>query len=147
MKKICMVLVLWVLILLTACSVNNVSPETSGVPANMTKLTQGMWPRNEYTDGVPKPEKGTVVNGWIDSKNEYCYIELANMDEIYPQQYIKSLMEAGFEEAEKVSEQIMGQGYVSVGAVFTNGKKGVSISYMQERMGIYISSKGLETAA
>ena len=63
-----MVLVLWVLILLTACSVNNVSPETSGVPANMTKLAQGMWPRNEYTDGVPKPEKGTVVNGWIDSK-------------------------------------------------------------------------------
>ena len=41
----------------------------------------------------------------------------------------------------------MGQGYVSVGAVFTNGKKRRQYFYMQERMGIYISSKGLETAA
>ena len=40
---------------------------------------------------------------------------------------------------EDVSEKIKGQDYVSVGAILSNGEKGVSVSYVPGNLAIYIT--------
>ena len=89
----------------------------------------------DSTQGIPQPKTGTVVNGWIDSDKQYCYLEFSDMDS---QEYMEDLKEAGFTEIEKVSEKIKGQNALSVGAVLSDGKTALSTSYFENHFGLYI---------
>ena len=49
------------------------------------------------------------------------------------------MKQEGFSVIEEVSEEIKGQDYVSIGTLLSNGEKGLSISYIPDNFGIYIS--------
>ncbi len=102
----------------------------------LMQLKEGVWPDNDYTKGIPRPE-GEVVRGWIDLEKGYCYIQMTAVPD--PEGYLELLTQEGFEQAEGVSEE------VSSGYLMTKGEKSVSISWSGDQgdMGLYISNQAV----
>lgn len=111
----------------------------ASLPENLTMLDVGVWPNNEYTNSIPKPESGTVLRGWIDPEKKYCYIQFSDINQVKSEAYIKKLKENGFEEVQMTSEKIKNEGYISVGTVLSNGETTVSIAYTNDLFALYIS--------
>lgn len=128
---------------LVACTaqedISDTSKETgnSADQGNITMLEDGVWPDNEYTEGLPIPD-GTVAWVMLDSENAYCSINIEDMSQAEYDKYIQALADLGFVEVESVSEEIEGEDYVSVGTIFSDGEKSLSIAYADENFGIYI---------
>ncbi len=61
------------------------------------------------------------------------------MSETAYNEYMQLLKQEGFSEIENVSEEIKGQDYVSEAVVLSNGEKWLSISYIPNNFGIYIT--------
>lgn len=136
MKKSILVFIL-LLALLTACS-NRTETSVDAPPQAYTQLDEGVWPVNAYTDGLPVPP-GTVAWVMIDAERKNCSIGIEDIAESEFDDYLNRLKQAGFSVVEDVSEKIKGQNYVSVGAILSNGEKGVSVSYVPGNLAIYIT--------
>ena len=136
MKKSILVFIL-LLALLTACS-NRTETSVDAPPQAYTQLDEGVWPVNAYTDGLPVPP-GTVAWAMIDAERNHCSVGIEDIAEIEFDDYLNRLKQAGFSVVEDVSEKIKGQDYVSVGAILSNGEKGVSVSYVPGNLAIYIT--------
>ena len=139
MKKSILAVILTALLTLTACSSYNESIETdkSSNPS-VTMLDEGIWPENEYTDGLPIPS-GSVDSVVFDTASGYCGIFLIDLTDDEYNDYMETLKKDGFFTVEEVSEEIEDQDYVSIGTVLSNNEKYLSISYMPGHLGIYIS--------
>ena len=135
MKKSMLVFIL-LLALLTACS-NRTETSVDAPPQAYTQLDEGVWPVNAYTDGLPVPP-GTVAWAMIDAERNHCSVGIEDIAESEFDDYLNRLKQAGFS-VEDVSEKIKGQDYVSVGAILSNGEKGVSVSYVPGNLAIYIT--------
>ena len=135
MKKSILVFIL-LLALLTACS-NRTETSVDAPPQAYTQLDEGVWPVNAYTDGLPVPP-GTVAWAMIDAERNHCS-GIEDIAESEFDDYLNRLKQAGFSVVEDVSEKIKGQDYVSVGAILSNGEKGVSVSYVPGNLAIYIT--------
>ncbi len=122
------------LLSLTACSTQENLSETdresisSDSQSNITMVEDSVWPDNEYTEGLPVPN-GTVVWVMVDSENEYCCINVDNIGQGEFDEYIQALTDLGFNEIESTSEVIDRENYVSIGTIYSNGKKSLSIAY------------------
>lgn len=143
MKKYISVLAIMLVISLTACSNQDISsvPADNGnnSPSNsVTTLEEGVWPANEYTEGLPVPS-GTVTWATLDTGHKNCSISLTDMSETDYNEYIEALKQADFSVVEDVSEEIEGQDYVSIGTLLSNKEKWISISYVPDSFTIYIS--------
>ena len=136
MKKWILVFVL-LIALLTACS-NRTETTADAPPQAYTQLDEGVWPVNAYTDGLPVPP-GTVAWAMLDAEHKNCSIGIEDIAESEFDDYLNRLKQAGFSVVEDVSEKIKGQDYVSVGAILSNGEKGVSVSYVPGNLAIYIT--------
>ena len=136
MKKSILVFIL-LLALLTACS-NRTETSVDAPPQAYTQLDEGVWPVNAYTDGLPVPP-GTVAWAMIDAERNHCSVSIEDIAESEFDDYLNRLKQAGFSVVEDVSEKIKGQDYVSVGAILSNGEKGVSVSYVPGNLAIYIT--------
>ena len=73
MKRYISVLVIMLMISLAACSNQNISSTLTGNESNtqsnsVITLDEGVWPVNEYTEGLPVPS-GTVT--WATLDTEY----------------------------------------------------------------------------
>lgn len=136
MKKSILVFIL-LLALLTACS-NRTETSVDAPPQAYTQLDEGVWPVNAYTDGLPVPP-GTVAWAMLDAEHKNCSIGIEDIAESEFDDYLNRLKQAGFSVVEDVSEKIKGQDYVSVGAILSNGEKGVSVSYVPGNLAIYIT--------
>lgn len=141
MKKIIAVLLL--ISVLSACSAQNAMPTPTGTsegnpPPNATILETDVWPENTYTDGLPVPT-GTVNWVTLDTEHENCSISLVDVGEENYNDYMELLKQEGFSVIEDVSEEVKGQDYVSVGTLLSNNEKGLSISYIPNRLTICIS--------
>lgn len=101
-------------------------------------LDEGIWPENEYTEGLPVPT-GTVSWAMLDNVHKNCGINMIDVGEAEYDEYLELLKNEGFSEIKEVSEEVKEQGYVSIGMLFSNGEKGVSISYIPNSITIYIS--------
>ena len=128
MKKFVSIIAILLMLSLAACS-NQDTPSAADNPSNTqtesnTMLDAGVWPVNEYTEGLPVPS-GTVGIVGISETDYNDYLEL--------------LKQEGFSIIEEVSEEIEGQDYVSIGTLLSNGEKGLSISYIPDNFTIYIS--------
>lgn len=139
-------LIVTLIALMTACGNGSISDpgkvdNNSGnaLPENLVMLDVGEWPQNEYTDNIPQPESGTLLRGWIDPANEFCYLELSDIAQTEAEQYIESLKTAGLSEVEKVSEEV-NNNYVSVGTLLTCDDTSVSISYVDDLFCMYIKN-------
>lgn len=101
-------------------------------------LEDGIWPVNEYTEGLPIPSS-TVAWAMLDTAYGNCSISIVDIAESDYNDYMKRLGQEGGSVAENVFEEINGQNYVSVGTLLANGEKELSISYIPDNLTIYIS--------
>ena len=136
MKKSILVFIL-LLALLTACS-NRTETAADAPSQAYTQLDDGVWPVYAYTDGLPVPP-GTVAWAMINAERNHCSVGIEDIAESEFDDYLNRLKQAGFSVVEDVSEKIKGQDYVSVGAILSNGEKGVSVSYVPGNLAIYIT--------
>ena len=142
MKKFVSIIAILLMFSLSACS-NQDTPTGTNNPSNtqsesITMLDDGVWPVNEYTDGLPVPP-GTVEWAMLDTEHGNCSISIVNISETEYNDYFELLKQEGFSVIEEVSEKIEGQNYVSIGTLLSNEEKGLSISYIPDNLTIYIS--------
>lgn len=142
MKKFISIIAVLLMLSLAACS-NQGTPSNTDDSSNnqserITMLEDGIWPVNEYTEGLPIPS-GTVAWAMLDTAHGNCSINIVDIAESDYNDYMTLLEQAGFSVIENVSEEIDGQDYVSVGNLLSNGEKGLSISYIPDSLTIYIS--------
>lgn len=143
MKKLIPILAVLLVLSLAACSNQDTTSNNAGTTSNtqsenITMLDEGVWPVNEYTEGLPVPP-GTVAWAMLDTQSGYCSINIEEMSEAEYNDYMDLLKQEGYSVVEEVSEEIKGQNYVSIGTILSNGEKGLSISYIPGNFGIYIS--------
>ena len=136
MKKFVSIIAILLMLSLAACS-NQDTPSAADNPSNTqtesnTMLDAGVWPVNEYTEGLPVPS-GTVGWAMLDTEHENCSISIVDISETDYNDYLELSI------IEEVSEEIEGQDYVSIGTLLSNGEKGLSISYIPDNFTIYIS--------
>ena len=142
MKKFVSIIAVLLILSLVACS-NQDTPPTTDNSSNtqsesITMLDEGVWPMNEYTEGLPVPS-GTVAWAMLDTEHGNFSISIAGIDENDYDNYMELLIQEGFSVVENVSEKIKGENYVSVGTLLSNGEKGLSISYIPDNLTIYVS--------
>lgn len=148
MKKACGVFPAAMLIaLMTTCGNtslpdNGVNANHSGnvLPENFIMLDTEGWPRSEYTASIPQLELGTLLCGWTDPDQEYCYPELSDTTQLKSEQYTKTLEESGLSEVKKVLEEINND-YIPMGTLLTKDNTIISISYTNDPFGMYIKSE------
>ena len=143
MKKIVSVITILLMLSLAACSNQDTTPTNTESTSNtqsesITMLDEGVWPVNEYTEGLPVPP-GTVAWASLDTKHKNCSISIVDISETDYNDYMELLEQEGYSVIEDVSEEIKGQDYVSIGTLLSNGEKGLSISYIPDNFTIYIS--------
>lgn len=141
-EKFVSIIAILLMLSLAACS-NQDTPSAADNPSNTqtesnTMLDAGVWPVNEYTEGLPVPS-GTVGWAMLDTEHENCSISIVDISETDYNDYLELLKQEGFSIIEDVSEEIEGQDYVSIGTLLSNGEKGLSISYIPDNFTIYIS--------
>lgn len=117
---------------------NTVATQDETLSGGVTVLREGIWPENAYTDGLPIPP-GTVSWATLDSEHGNCSISVTELSEEDFHAYVELLKQAGFWVVQDIAEENSGEKYVSVGALLSNGEKGLSISYIPNRLTIYIS--------
>lgn len=144
MKKFVSIIAILLMLSLAACS-NQDTPSAADNPSNTqtesnTMLDAGVWPVNEYTEGLPVPS-GTVGWAMLDTEHENCSISIVDISETDYNDYLELLKQEGFSIIEEVSEEIEGQDYVSIGTLLSNGEKGLSISYIPDNFTIYMEMK------
>ena len=143
MKKYISALAILLIISFAACSNQNTSsaPTDHGNRTssdNVTLLDAGVWPVNEYTEGLPVPP-GTVVWASLDTERENRSVNLTNISESDYTGYMEILKQEGFSVIENVSEEIEGEDYVSIGTLLSGNEKWLTISYIPDNLTIYIS--------
>ena len=143
MKKFISVIMILLMLSLAACTNQDTSPSNTGntrntQSENITMLDEGVWPVNEYTEGLPVPP-GTVTWAMLDTNHGNCSISIVDISETEYNNYFELLKQEGFSVIEEVSEKIEGQDYVSIGTLLSNDEKGLSISYIPDNLTIYIS--------
>lgn len=142
MKKFVSIIAVLLILSLVACSNQDTPPTTDNSSntqsENITMLDEGVWPMNEYTEGLPVPS-GTVAWAMLDTEHGNFSISIAGIDEKGYDNYMELLIQEGFSVVENVSEKIKGENYVSVGTLLSNGEKGLSISYIPDNLTIYVS--------
>ena len=143
MKKYISVFAIMLIISLAACSNQNILSTSTGNESNtqsnsVITLDEGVWPANEYTEGLPVPP-GTVAWATLDTEHGNCSVNLTDISETDYNEYIEVLKQGGFSVVEDVSEEIEGQDYVSIGTLLSNEEKWIAISYIPDSFTIYIS--------
>lgn len=142
MKKFVLTILIFLLVVLTACSgqkASDIVDSTDNAQAeSIVMLEEGVWPDNQYTENLPVPP-GTVSRAMLDTVQRYC---AASVEEIAQQEYenyIKQLKNKGFRVVEETFQEIEEQGYVSSNLLLHNGEKWLSISYIPNHLELYIS--------
>lgn len=139
MKKFIFVIAVILSITLAGCSSEEteINSDNNSVDSIVT-LNEGIWPENEYTEGLPSPP-GTVNRALLNETKKYCAVFLVDLTDEEYKAYMELLKQYGFSEDEEVSEDVKGQDYTSTGTILSNGEKTLSISYIPDNLGIYIS--------
>ena len=147
MKKFGSVLAVFLMLFLSACS--NQSTARDGADntgnsksENTIMLDEGVWPENEYTDGLPVPP-GTVSWAMLDTEHGNCSVSITDIDENAYRDYRELLKQNGFSVTNNVSEEIKGQDYVSIGTLLSDGSRWLSIGYTPDNLVMYISFEEL----
>lgn len=139
MKKFIFVIAVILSITLAGCSNEETEINSDNNSADsIVTLNEGIWPENEYTEGLPSPP-GTVNRALLNETKKYCAVFLVDLTDEEYKAYMELLKQYGFSEDEEVSEDVKGQEYTSTGTILSNGEKTLSISYIPDNLGIYIS--------
>lgn len=151
MKK-CMAVLMSVVIMLslTACSVKK--PENLPLEDAIVEIPDSVvldkteeWPENSYTEKIPKPA-GKVLWSMVDHDNDICGITIRGLSKGSIDSYMDELQNAGFQKIRKMEKPLTGEGYVSLGTLFSDGARTLSLSYAEPVLMITISTVGTHSA-
>lgn len=149
MKKILTIILCTILALaLAACSAqrpDNIPIENSGEtpPDSVTVPESGVWPENEYTQGLPIPP-GSVSWTMLDTAHQSCGIQISDISREQFDAYYQQLLDSGFAEIEKVQ----GDGkYISLGSLISDGSKSISFAFSESVLMMSIVNQPLEGSA
>ena len=82
MKKFVSIIAILLMLSLAACSNQDTSPATDNSSdtqsESITMLDEGVWPVNEYTEGLPVPP-GTVGWAMLDTEHKNCSISIVDV--------------------------------------------------------------------
>lgn len=99
MKKLVSVIAILLMLSLAACSGQDtlLVADNSSISQSqsITMLDEGVWPVNEYTEGLPIPS-GTVAWALLDTEHESCGIGIVDIAESDYDNYMKLLEQEGF---------------------------------------------------
>ena len=108
MKKYVSIIAILLVLTLTACSNQETPPSTDNSgntqSGSITMLDEGIWPENEYTEGLPIPP-GTVSWATLDTEHENCTVNIVDISETQYNEYMELLKQEGFSVIEKVSNK------------------------------------------
>ena len=139
MKPFLFMLLFLLILALPACSNQNTMQGRNNSSAERPSvLEDGVWPDNVYTEGLAVPP-GTVDWAVLDTAKGYCAVFLVDVTEEEYRAYMDLLEEDGFFLVQEVSEEVKGQNGISIGTVLSDRAKELSISYVADGLGIYIS--------
>lgn len=116
------------------------------ISENHIMLEAGEWPENTYTSGIPQPDSGKVVNGWIDPDMNYCYIEMEGVSSGTIENWYDSLLKNDFNEVERMAEEIKNQDYISTNAVLQSSDGNVNMTHLSNDKGtlvLYITKNNM----
>ena len=127
-------------VLCTACSTAGKSSAQTVDDTPWPQITYtDEWPDNQNTIGVPIPSAGSIAQVVSPSDGRYCSVTLEEVSENAVENYLINLEESGFFLLEDVSEDLSGDGDLSIGATYSNGKIGVSIAYYGGVFSLYMA--------
>ena len=115
----------------------------STVPESVKIDETGTWPENVYTDGIPRPD-GVIQWSIVDSAHETCGISIRGISKKNVNHYMDQLQEAGFQKISKAEETIKGEGYISLGTLYSDGNKAISLSFSEPALMLTVSNKGID---
>lgn len=98
-------------------------------------LTKDVWSDNQYTEGVPRPDFGTILWAHPDDEKGYyavCYQEV-NRGQI--EEYLKTLTNGGWQIIRDFYED------TTVGGLYEKDNHTISIQFAGENMVLYFSLK------
>ncbi len=135
---------------LAACSVKKpsnlpIEDAITSLPESVTLDQTDVWPENPYTENVPKPT-GKVLWSMVDGDHETCGITISGVSKDSLDAYMDGLQDAGFLKIKKVNAPLIEDGYVSLGTLFSNGLKTLSLSYADPVLMITIFTTGIYPA-
>lgn len=147
MKKFLAVLMsATILLSLTACSVKK--PVNLPIEDAMTQIPESIeldqtdeWPENHYTDDLPQPA-GKVLWSMVDLEQDTCGITIRGLSKDGIDDYMDALQNAGFKKIKKMDKPLVEEGYVSLGTLFSDGTRTLSLSYSDPVLMITISMNG-----
>lgn len=151
MKKILAVLMsVAILLSLAACGVKKpadlpIKDAATQIPASVKLNQTEEWPENQYTDQLPKPT-GKVLWSMIDSNQNTCGITIQGISEDGIDDYMEDLENAGFLKIKKMEKPLIAGGYVSLGTLFSDETRTLSLSYTDPVLMITISMSGTSPA-
>lgn len=133
----------FMILTLTACSVQEPAAvpsasEDSMRPASVITLDEGVWPDNEYTEGLPVPP-GTVEWAILDTEYKNLSIGLEDVGEDSYEAYMKLLEKQGYAVIQGTLEEIRGQDYISEMMLLSDGERYLSIGHIPGSLGLSIS--------
>lgn len=138
MKKLVLVAAALFLLSLAACSDSAAPvPSDGDAQTGIVMLDAGVWPENDYTEGLPIPP-GRVAWAMLDPGHESCSISLTDLTENDYRSYRKQLEQAGFTVLEETSEEVRGQAYVSIGTLLSGETVSLSMSYIPGSLTLYL---------
>lgn len=141
-KKFIVFAVLLMVLFLSGCTLNfgddTYNDNETTYPESVVVLDKGTWPENEYTKGLPVP-KGTVAWAMIDTENNYCGVNINELQEDDYNAYMEQLKEKGFSVVESTSQKVVWQKYISSGTLMSDGEKYLAVSYIPDSLVMYVS--------
>lgn len=149
-KLLALLMAVIMLVSLTACSVKKpnslpIEDAITSLPESVTLDQTDVWPENAYTENVPQPT-GKVLWSMIDENNDTCGITLRGLSKDSIDAYMDGLQDAGFQKIKKVKQPLTEERYVSLGTLFSDGTRTLSLSYADSVLMITISMTGIAPA-
>ena len=151
MKKVLSVLLAMAILLsLTACGVKKpsdlpIEDAVTQIPESVTLNQAEEWPENQYTERLPQPT-GKVLWSMIDSQRNTFGITVRGISKGGLDDYMDALENAGFMKIKKMEKPLIGEGYVSLGTLFSDGTRTLSLSYADPVLMLTVSMSGTSSA-
>ena len=130
-RALCAVICLVLLLSAVGCANNeqDEKQDTGKQDEEALVTMTSVWPENEYTKGVPKPENGTVESVMEMKGSPVIYsISITGITRQQAMQYIEALQDMGFEKVASENEKSSG------GTLMEKEDKALSIAYSGENM-------------
>ena len=141
------ILCILIVVSLASCSAekpNDIQIQNSleSFPDSITFTDDEKWPENDFTKDIPTPP-GSVSWVILDSENENCSVQIAEITKAQFDAYYKNLLSSGYSEIEKIVEEAKGESYISIGTIISNGSKSISLAYTESVLMMTIVNRGV----